>query len=91
MLGIDPALVGGECPYYGCIPSKMIIRGSDALAEGRRIVGLAGDAVITPDLAPVARRIREEATDDWDDAVAVKRIEDLGGTVRPRRRRNPRT
>lgn len=81
VLGIDPALVGGECPYYGCIPSKMIIRGSDALAEGRRIVGLAGDAVITPDLSPVAKRIRDEATNNWDDAAAVKRIEYLGGTV----------
>ncbi len=75
---IDERLVGGECPYYGCIPSKMIIRAADALAEGRRIDGLAGTADVRPDWTPVHARIRDEATDDWDDAVAVKRLEDAG-------------
>ena len=78
VVGIDERLVGGECPYYGCIPSKMIIRAADALAEGRRIDGLAGSADVRPDWAPVHARIRDEATDDWDDAVAVKRLEDAG-------------
>jgi pyruvate/2-oxoglutarate dehydrogenase complex dihydrolipoamide dehydrogenase (E3) component len=78
VVGIDERLVGGECPYYGCIPSKMIIRAADALAEGRRIDGLAGTADVRPDWAPVHARIRDEATDDWDDAVAVKRLEDAG-------------
>jgi pyruvate/2-oxoglutarate dehydrogenase complex dihydrolipoamide dehydrogenase (E3) component len=36
VVGIEPHLVGGECPYYGCIPSKMMIRAADALAEARR-------------------------------------------------------
>jgi pyruvate/2-oxoglutarate dehydrogenase complex dihydrolipoamide dehydrogenase (E3) component len=49
------------------------------LAEGRRIPGMAGTATVTPDWAPVAARIRDEATDDWNDAVAVKRFEDKGG------------
>lgn len=81
VLGIDPALVGGECPYYGCIPSKMILRGAESLAEARRVDVLAGTADVTPDFGPVAKRIRNEATDNWDDAVAVKRLEDLGATV----------
>jgi len=33
VLGIDSRLVGGECPYYGCIPSKMIIRGAEVLTD----------------------------------------------------------
>ena len=33
VLGIESALVGGECPYWGCIPSKMMIRAADLLAE----------------------------------------------------------
>ena len=63
VLGIDSHLVGGECPYYGCIPSKMIIRAADLLQEGRRINTMAGTAVIMPDYSIVASRIRDEATD----------------------------
>ena len=54
VVGVDRHLVGGECPYYGCIPSKMMIRAADALAEARRVPGLAGAASVTPDWAPVA-------------------------------------
>jgi pyruvate/2-oxoglutarate dehydrogenase complex dihydrolipoamide dehydrogenase (E3) component len=79
VVGIEAELVGGECPYWGCIPSKMMVRAADLLAEGRRIPGNAGSSVITPDWAPVARRIREEATDNWDDTVAVDRFVDKGG------------
>ena len=66
VLGIDNGLVGGECPYWGCIPSKMMIRAANALAEARRVPQLAGSvSEIQPDWASVARRIREEATDNW--------------------------
>jgi pyruvate/2-oxoglutarate dehydrogenase complex dihydrolipoamide dehydrogenase (E3) component len=80
VLGIDMHLVGGECPYYGCIPSKMILRGADVLAESRRVDELAGTASDEPDFGRVATRIREEATDDWDDRVAVERLEQKGAT-----------
>jgi pyruvate/2-oxoglutarate dehydrogenase complex dihydrolipoamide dehydrogenase (E3) component len=80
VLGVDPHLVGGECPYYGCIPSKMILRGAELIAEARRIEGVSGSAAVSPDYTPVGRRIREEATDDWDDRVAVERFEKAGGT-----------
>lgn len=76
--GIENRLVGGECPYYGCIPTKMMIRAGNALAEARRIPLLSGTAEVTPDWAPVARRIREEATDSWNDKVAVDRLVDAG-------------
>jgi pyruvate/2-oxoglutarate dehydrogenase complex dihydrolipoamide dehydrogenase (E3) component len=77
--GIEQRLVGGECPYFGCVPSKMMIRAGNLLAEGRRIPGLAGSATVQPDWAPVARRIRDEATDDWDDTVAADRFTGQGG------------
>ena len=80
VLGIDRRLLGGECPYWGCIPSKMMVRAGNLLAEARRIDGMAGTANVTPDWGPVARRIREEATDNWDDTVAVKRFEGKGGS-----------
>ena len=79
VVGIEAELLGGECPYWGCIPSKMMVHAADLLAEGRRIPGEAGLSVITSDWTPVARRIREEATDDWDDKVAVDRFVDKGG------------
>jgi pyruvate/2-oxoglutarate dehydrogenase complex dihydrolipoamide dehydrogenase (E3) component len=79
VIGIEEHLVGGECPYYGCVPTKMMIRADDMLAEGRRIPGFSGTSAITPDWRPVARRIREVATDNWDDRVAVERFENKGG------------
>jgi pyruvate/2-oxoglutarate dehydrogenase complex dihydrolipoamide dehydrogenase (E3) component len=79
VVGIEAELLGGECPYWGCIPSKMMVRAADLLAEGRRIPGNAGASVITPDWTPVARRIRDEATDSWDDKVAVDRFVGKGG------------
>ncbi len=79
VVGIEGRLVGGECPYWGCVPSKMMIRAANLLAEGRRIDGMAGDADVRPDWLPVAKRIREEATDDWDDKVAVDRFVGKGG------------
>ncbi len=79
VVGIDERLVGGECPYYGCVPSKMMIRAADALAEARRVGQLAGSADVVARWGPVAERIRREATDDWDDAAAVERFEGKGG------------
>jgi pyruvate/2-oxoglutarate dehydrogenase complex dihydrolipoamide dehydrogenase (E3) component len=81
VLAVDRRLVGGECPYYGCIPSKMMVRAADVLAEARRVDGLAGTASVTVDWADVARRIKDEATADWDDTVAVERLEKAGATV----------
>lgn len=78
VVGVDERLVGGECPYYGCIPSKMVIRAAGTLAEARRVGALAGSAEVAPDWSVVAQRIREEATDDWDDRVAVERLEKAG-------------
>ena len=80
VVGIEGGLVGGECPYWGCVPSKMMIRAADLLAESRRVAELAGSSTTTPDWAPVARRIREQATDNWDDTVAVDRFVGKGGT-----------
>jgi pyruvate/2-oxoglutarate dehydrogenase complex dihydrolipoamide dehydrogenase (E3) component len=79
VVGIDERLLGGECPYWGCVPTKMMIRAAQLLAEARRIPGMAGAVEVTPDWAPVAQRIRDEATDDWDDRVAVERFEAQGG------------
>jgi pyruvate/2-oxoglutarate dehydrogenase complex dihydrolipoamide dehydrogenase (E3) component len=76
---VEERLVGGECPYFGCVPSKMMIRAGNLIAEARRVPGMAGSATVIPDWSPVALRIREEATDYWDDKVAADRFIGKGG------------
>jgi pyruvate/2-oxoglutarate dehydrogenase complex dihydrolipoamide dehydrogenase (E3) component len=79
VLGIEPALVGGECAYWGCIPTKMAVRAANLLAEGRRIPGVAGQATVYPDWALVATRIRDQAAGGWGDSFAVARFQGRGG------------
>jgi len=81
VVAVEKHLVGGECPYYGCIPSKMMVRAADSLAEAARVGELAGKVTVTPHWAPVAKRISEQATDAWNDKVAVDRLVDAGATV----------
>ncbi|MFE4412959.1 dihydrolipoyl dehydrogenase family protein [Streptomyces sp. NPDC056821] len=81
VVGVEAELVGGECPYWGCVPSKMMIRAGNLLAEARRVPALAGDTDVTPDWGRVAGRIREEATDDWNDQVAADRLVAKGGRL----------
>ncbi|WP_433355816.1 dihydrolipoyl dehydrogenase family protein [Microtetraspora malaysiensis] len=80
VVGVDERLVGGECPYFGCIPTKMMIAAADKLRAARLVEGHAGSSTVTPGWKPVADRIRDEATDDWNDQVAVDRLVDAGGS-----------
>ena len=79
VIGIEAQLLGGECPYWACIPSKMMIRSANLLQEARRVAEMAGTAEVTPDWGLVAQRIRDEATGGWDDSYAVERFEAKGG------------
>ncbi|AYY13222.1 NAD(P)/FAD-dependent oxidoreductase [Actinobacteria bacterium YIM 96077] len=81
VVAIEGELVGGECPYWGCIPSKMAIRAGDLVAETRRANGMSGRAEVSPDWTPVARRIRDEATTNWDDRIAAERFTGRGGRL----------
>ena len=78
VVGIDRDLVGGECPFYGCVPSKMMIRAADALGEARRVDHLAGAASVEPDWSTVAVRIDKQATNHWSDDSHVERLEEAG-------------
>ena len=81
VVGVERGLVGGECPYYGCNPSKIMIRAANTLAEARRVPRLAGASTTSADWAPVAERIRSEATHDWDDEQSTNRLKSSGVTV----------
>ncbi len=78
VVGIERDLVGGECPFFGCIPSKMMVRAADALAEARRVPRLAGEADVRPDWSSVATRIDKQATNHWRDDSHVERLEGAG-------------
>ncbi|MQW76275.1 SidA/IucD/PvdA family monooxygenase [Nocardioides sp. dk4132] len=81
VVGVERDLVGGECPFHGCIPSKMMIRAADALAEARRATTLAGAVEVTPDWSLVADRLDRQATNHWDDSAHVERLEAAGVRV----------
>lgn len=78
VVAIESRLVGGECPYYGCVPSKMMIAAAHQIAEVHRVPDFGGTAQVQPDWSAVAARVRDEATDDWNDAAAVERLEESG-------------
>jgi pyruvate/2-oxoglutarate dehydrogenase complex dihydrolipoamide dehydrogenase (E3) component len=78
VVAIESRLVGGECPYYGCVPSKMMIAAAHAVAEVHRVPEFGGTAQVQPDWSTVAARVRDEATNDWNDAEAVERLEESG-------------
>ncbi|MFC1417116.1 dihydrolipoyl dehydrogenase family protein [Streptacidiphilus cavernicola] len=78
VVGIDERLVGGECPYWGCIPSKIMVRAGNLVGEAHRVPGSAGISRVQTDWRPVVRHVRG-ATDDWDDKVAVDRFTTRGG------------
>jgi pyruvate/2-oxoglutarate dehydrogenase complex dihydrolipoamide dehydrogenase (E3) component len=78
VVGVERDLVGGECPFFGCIPSKMMVRAADALAEARRVPRLAGEADVRPDWGSVAVRIDKQATNHWRDDSHVERLEGAG-------------
>lgn len=83
VVGIEAALVGGECAYWACLPSKMMIRAANMVQEARRVEGKAGQAKVTADWGVVAARVRAEVTGGWDDSYAVERFEKHGGHLVP--------
>jgi pyruvate/2-oxoglutarate dehydrogenase complex dihydrolipoamide dehydrogenase (E3) component len=81
VVAVDKRLVGGECPYFGCVPTKMMVRASDVLAETGRAAELAGEVTVRSSWSPVAERVAVQATDHWDDRVAAERLQNAGATV----------
>ncbi|HVO53476.1 MAG TPA: FAD-dependent oxidoreductase [Solirubrobacterales bacterium] len=70
-------LVGGECSYYACMPSKALLRPAAVLAEARRIPGVPVDADSELDPAAVLAR-RDEAIHGGEDSGQLPWLEDRG-------------
>jgi dihydrolipoamide dehydrogenase len=74
---VEQELVGGECSYWGCIPSKTLLRPGDALAAARRVPGAAGSVTGRVDAAAALAR-RDYMTSSWDDAGQQSWLADHG-------------
>jgi dihydrolipoamide dehydrogenase len=77
---VEKQLVGGECSYWGCIPSKTLIRPGDVIAAARRVPG-AAEAVTGRLDAAAAFAQRDYMTSDWDDSGQVPWLDDKGITL----------
>ncbi len=80
VVGVDEHLVGGECSFYGCTPTKMMTRAAELLGETRRVAGMAGASTVVPEWADVAERIANEATHGWHDDAEVDQLTASGVT-----------
>jgi pyruvate/2-oxoglutarate dehydrogenase complex dihydrolipoamide dehydrogenase (E3) component len=74
---VERELVGGECSYWACIPSKTLIRPGDVLAAARRVPGAAEAVTGRLDVAAALAQ-RDYMTSDWSDQGALDWVEEEG-------------
>jgi pyruvate/2-oxoglutarate dehydrogenase complex dihydrolipoamide dehydrogenase (E3) component len=78
---VERELVGGECPYWGCIPSKTLLRSGETLSEADRARTLAASRVDwSVDFPKVSKRVLWMAR-DLDDSKAATALEKTGATL----------
>ena len=74
---VERELVGGECSYWGCIPSKTLIRPGDIIAAAHRVPG-AAEAVTGPVDVAAAFAQRDYMTSNWSDAGQIPWLDGKG-------------
>ncbi len=77
---VEDRLVGGECSFWACMPSKALLRPYEALAEVKRNPGAAEAVTGVLDVAAVLAR-RDEVIHDLDDSAQLPWLEDRGITL----------
>jgi pyruvate/2-oxoglutarate dehydrogenase complex dihydrolipoamide dehydrogenase (E3) component len=77
---VERELAGGECSYWGCIPSKTLIRPGDVLAAARRAPGAAEAVTGQVDVAAAFAQ-RDYMTSGWHDDGQVRWLESKGIAV----------
>jgi pyruvate/2-oxoglutarate dehydrogenase complex dihydrolipoamide dehydrogenase (E3) component len=74
---VESELVGGECSYWACMPSKALLR-SGMVYRAAKKVGGASEAITAPlDVAATFAR-RTSIIHDWDDEGQVTWLEGAG-------------
>jgi pyruvate/2-oxoglutarate dehydrogenase complex dihydrolipoamide dehydrogenase (E3) component len=74
---IESELVGGECSYWACMPSKALLRGSAALRAAGAVDGAQQAVSGSVDIARTLAR-RDAFTHDWDDQSQVDWVHKAG-------------
>jgi dihydrolipoamide dehydrogenase len=74
---VESELVGGECSYWACMPSKALLRSSSALRAARQLPGAREAVTGTLDVAAVLAR-RDEFTSHWKDDGQVAWLDSAG-------------
>src|SRR5687767_10254334 len=74
---VEDRLVGGECSYWACMPSKALLRPYEALAEARRVPGAAEAITGGLDVQALLDR-RDEIIHGLDDSAQLPWLEDRG-------------
>ncbi|WP_223587395.1 NAD(P)/FAD-dependent oxidoreductase [Microbacterium sp. OVT16B] len=71
---VESELVGGECSYWACMPSKALLRSAQALRAARHVGGAAEAVTGELDVAAVFAR-RDSFTSNWSDDGQVRWLE----------------
>jgi pyruvate/2-oxoglutarate dehydrogenase complex dihydrolipoamide dehydrogenase (E3) component len=74
---VERELVGGECSFYACMPSKGLLRPAQALAEARRVRGAAEAVTGALDVEAVLER-RDEMIHNLDDSAQLPWLQERG-------------
>jgi pyruvate/2-oxoglutarate dehydrogenase complex dihydrolipoamide dehydrogenase (E3) component len=74
---VEDELVGGECPFWACMPSKSLLRPNEALTEARRIPGAAEAATGQLDVAAIFAR-RDDVIHHLEDSSYLPGLESQG-------------
>lgn len=77
---VESELVGGECSFYACMPSKALLRPQELLREVARVPGIAGAVKGALDVAAVLAR-RDEVIGRLDDSGQLQWLTDRGLTL----------
>ncbi|WP_149084068.1 MULTISPECIES: dihydrolipoyl dehydrogenase family protein [Microbacterium] len=71
---VESELVGGECSYWACMPSKALLRSAQALRAAQHVAGASQAVTGTLDVRAVFER-RDSFTSNWSDDGQVKWLE----------------